>query len=240
MGKINTRMIEHDLNLPNRYTKANISRAIQQWFIKNGLDNESNYVETRQGNKIFFTGISQWHFPVDVVASFHREIALRAITYLPEVFESGRCIQIQDLNKDRSNKRAKFVRFYVFIKKVKIKDTLVTIRAKAGEYPTGKIVLLPKLSAYTFIIKSIRHLNSNKKSVTDLLDYPNHSEISEGVGHIQITSARLQSATPNYDNVYLDDIQDELATFEILAIEETMPKTDAEFAFDSWLVSWLR
>lgn len=237
MGKITATDINKYIALPHTLNHTTIANVIKQWFMKNGLIDGSRYVETKNGLRVHFTGISEWHFAKDVVDSNYKSIALNAICYLPEVFESGQYTAVQSLTKDRSKKRAKFVKFHLFKKTVRIGNYRVTIRAKAGEYPNGKIVLLPKLSAYTFYLAKVKEYQQ-KESVADF-HIPNHSN-KRGHATTPKISREPKSATPDYDSVDLDDIQEDLATFEILAIEEIEAKTEGQFAFDGWLDSWLR
>lgn len=210
MAKIIAANLDKTIGLPKRYTNQTTAKAIREWFQKNRLLDESNYVETRNGLKIFFTGITEWHLPADVMQSHQKEIALRSVPYLPEVFESGMYKKIEPPYKDRSKKRADFILFHVFSKKIKIGKFVVTIRAKAGEYPNGKIIVLPKLTAYTFFIGKLR-----KTSATDLLENPKQSN-QDGRGHMQIKSASFQSVATFYDSVFDDEDQ---VGFEIVSIE---------------------
>lgn len=227
MAKILASGLDKTIELPNRYTNKTVQKAVQDWFRKNRLLDESSYVETQQGLKIFFTGISEWHFPADVMNSYQKDIALQIIPYLPEVFEKGVYRKIQPLTKDRSQSRAKFIQFHIFEKQVTIGKFSVKVRVKAGEYPNGKIVMLPKLSAYTFTVNKI------KKS-TDLLDDRAISEETTA-GHMQIKSASFQSADMVNDSAFDDEDQ---VGFEILDIERIKSPQELaiERAFQCWTV----
>lgn len=231
MAKILANSLDKTIELPKRYTKEAVTIAIQKWFSKNKLLDESSYVETRQGLKIFFTGISEWHFPADVVTNTYKDIALKAVPYLPEVFESGTYKKIEPLKKDRTGKRAEFIRFHVFSKKVKIGKFLVTIRAKAGEYPNGKIVILSKSTAYTFFVTGVK---KTKEATADRENHPKQSQ-RDGSVAIQIKSASFQSADMVNDSAFDDEDQ---VGFEILDIERIKSPQELaiERAFQCWTV----
>lgn len=235
MSRINTKTLSKHIRIPHKFNKANVENAIKQWFTKNGLTDSSKYVLTQQGLKIHFTGISEWHFVKDVMDSKYRQIALKAICYLAEVFESGQYVEMQDLTKNRVGKRAEFVKFHLFKKQIKIDNYLVTLRAKAGEYPNGKIVLLPRLTGYTFYLAKVRE--KQKESVADLLNIP-LPENQLGHATTPKISREPKSATPIYDSVCLDNVQDEFSTMVILAIEPLPAKTAFDYFVDSCFPSY--
>lgn len=227
MKQIQTQLLDHDLAIPKRYNTHDLIKAVKTWFKKYHLDDDSHYVLTKQKQKICFTAISEWHLVFDVVNSRSKLVA-QALTYLPEVFESGEYKCVQKSNKDRSNKRAKFTKFHTYTKKVVIGDHLVTIRAKAGEYPTGKIVILPKLTAYTFATKEKR-----LKDATNLLTRTEQQGTST---QPIIKSLSIDSVSSFiYDNALFNSMQDE-STFEIIEIEAIQSETQKELErlFYAW------
>lgn len=212
MAKIIAANLDKTIELPNRNNQRNITQVIQNWFRKNKLLDESSYVEAKNGLRVFFTGISEWHFPVDVVNSKKKELALKVVPYLPDVIEKGTYKSIQALTKDRSNSRAKFIRFHLFEKRINVAGYFVTVKVKAGEYPSGKIIILPKLTAYTFVLNKISKEEKNHAGKPDDSDQPK----KEGARHMQIKSASHLPADVAYDSVFDDEDQ---VGFEIVAIE---------------------
>lgn len=47
MAKVLANSLDKTIELPKRYTKEEVTIAIQKWFTKNKLLDESSYVETR-------------------------------------------------------------------------------------------------------------------------------------------------------------------------------------------------
>lgn len=173
-----------------------IYTTVAEW-LKHNL--QGKIITTIDGKKVAFNR----KYSIDHIAHDSRRsiLASKAVSYVADVFEKGRFVGREELNKERKDK---FVAFHAYEKQVEIDGKKVLLQAKAGEKSDGTLETLDTLIAYHQKIKAILDSMDNKK------------------GHfllcIRSMDLKGELALGENYNIMLDSLQDEYATLTILQV----------------------